>query len=503
VIGQATTRDAYSPRLRTALVLTGAGTAGAYHAGVLRAFQEAGVKIDVVAGTGMGAASAVFAAIDGAGQLSEAHGLWRSRAAAHFYGVRPALRAAGWALAAALSVVLLPLALLAAGLVVYPVGLLLRLVGASSAGALTRGYTLLVETAFDPAFLPSVLPRALLISLVLFVATLAVLAVAVLWRGSGRRRDDAPIWWRIVGAPLSASTVARAISRSLWLLVGGAAGARRPGKVELSRAYTELLRDNVGQPGFRELLLTVHDLDMRRDFVFAMLSDRHRRDFFRSVEGPGGDRRLSESFDLAGVSRDHLMDAVLAGVSLPVGTEVQLTGFPPESYWCGEVHRAASRPGAVDRLLDELPLAGVEQVIVVSAFPEMEGPHRLTVPRSDWRGRLSDYLAGAETAALRSAVAVPRPFRCLFVVRPAYNPVGPLDVAGCYDQRSDRVVTLGEIVDRGYEDAYRQFIDPVVGASGERLETAGATRGRARPLPDTRAPGGPAPPAGDAGPHSA
>jgi len=26
-------------------------------------------------------------------------------------------------------------------------------------------------------------------------------------------------------------------------------------------------------------------------------------------------------------------------------------------------------------------------------------------------------------------------------------------------------------VDRGYEDAYRQFIDPVVGASGERMET--------------------------------
>ena len=34
----------YSTRLRTALVLTGTGTAGAYHAGVLRALHEAGVK---------------------------------------------------------------------------------------------------------------------------------------------------------------------------------------------------------------------------------------------------------------------------------------------------------------------------------------------------------------------------------------------------------------------------------------------------------------------------
>jgi hypothetical protein len=28
-----------------------------------------------------------------------------------------------------------------------------------------------------------------------------------------------------------------------------------------------------------------------------------------------------------------------------------------------------------------------------------------------------------------------------------------------------------ELVDRGYEDAYRQFVEPIVGASGERIET--------------------------------
>jgi hypothetical protein len=30
-------------------------------------------------------------------------------------------------------------------------------------------------------------------------------------------------------------------------------------------------------------------------------------------------------------------------------------------------------------------------------------------------------------------------------------------------------------VDRGYEDAYRQFIDPVVGASGERIQSRGGS----------------------------
>ena len=70
-------RDRYSPHLRTALVLVGAGTAGAYHAGVLRAFHEAGVKVDVVAGRGMGVVSAAYDAIDGASRLWEPGGLWR------------------------------------------------------------------------------------------------------------------------------------------------------------------------------------------------------------------------------------------------------------------------------------------------------------------------------------------------------------------------------------------------------------------------------------------
>jgi hypothetical protein len=485
--------------LRTALVLTGSGTAGAYHAGVLRAFQEAGVKIDLVAGTGMGAVSALFAAIDGGTGLWSADGLWRSPGTSRYYRVRAAIRAGAWALAASLSVVLLPLLALVAGLVVYPVGFLLRLAGASSGGWLSKAYTSFVETAFDPGFLPTVLPRAFLLSLVLFVGTLGVLAIGVLIHGGGKRRDDAPIWWRIVGAPLSAAGATRAVLSGVWRLVGGAAGARRPQPVDLSRAYTELLRDNLGQPGFRDLLVTVHDLDMRRDLVFALVGERHRRDFFRTSERPGGDRRLAEGFDLAGVSRDHLVNAVLAGVTLPVATEVRLMEFPPESYWCGEVHRVTSRPGAVDRILAELPLAGVEQVIVVSPFPELDGPHRLTVPRGDWRGRVSDYLAGAEATALRSVGWATDSFRGVYVVRPSYNPIGPLDVAGCYDQRSDRLVTLGELVDRGYEDAYRQFIEPVVGASGERLDISRARRGRGAGSDDEPIEGIPLP---DVGPSS-
>ena len=61
--------DTYSPQRRTALLLTGTGTAGAYHAGALRALHEAGVKLDIVAGRGVGVVGALFAAIDGAQRL--------------------------------------------------------------------------------------------------------------------------------------------------------------------------------------------------------------------------------------------------------------------------------------------------------------------------------------------------------------------------------------------------------------------------------------------------
>jgi hypothetical protein len=67
---------------------------------------------------------------------------------------------------------------------------------------------------------------------------------------------------------------------------------------------------------------------------------------------------------------------------------------------------------------------------------------------------------------VRDAVKAAAPgFRCLLTIAPDYNPLGPLDMVGTYDDRSDRVQLLAEALDHGYADAYRQFIDPVVGAA--------------------------------------
>jgi hypothetical protein len=125
----------------------------------------------------------------------------------------------------------------------------------------------------------------------------------------------------------------------------------------------------------------------------------------------------------------------------------------------------------VARLIEELAAIDVEQVLLVSAAPEAPGPHTLERPRIDGRGRLGEYLQSSEAAALRdletSAIG-PR----LFIVRPAHNPIGPFDLRGGYDDRSDRRQPLAELMSRGYEDAFHQFVEPVVGASGERLGSA-------------------------------
>ena len=65
-------------------------------------------------------------------------------------------------------------------------------------------------------------------------------------------------------------------------------------------------------------------------------------------------------------------------------------------------------------------------------------------------------------------------FDALYVIQPGHNPIGPYDVDGAYDEASDRRQNLSELVERAYEDAYRQFIEPVVGASGEQLARARA-----------------------------
>lgn len=457
------TSEPYSPRRRTALVLTGTGTAGAYHAGVLRALHEAGVKIDLVAGRGVGAIGALLVAVDGSPRLWDEKGFWRLADVRSLYGWRLTPRLAAIALGAAVALVAVPIALVALGLVVFPIDFVLKMVGLGGAGGAVDYYVHLAHEAFAPGALPTWLPR-----LVLLVLTVAAgVALADGW-GSDARRPRGALWWRALRAPLSATGAIRQTWRVMWDLVRGAAPLKQPAPAELARRYTELLAENIGQPGFCELLLTVHDIDARRDLVFALLGDARRRDLIRRATAAGGEARRAEVLDLAGTGRDHLIDAVAGSLAIPLVTEPHPMTFAAEAYWRGETHRVCDRPASLIRLIDELIDLGVQQVVLVAATPEPAAPHALTAPRVDGRGRLGEYIRSSEAAILRDATTTTGGVR-IYTIRPVHNPIGPFDFAGGFDDRSHRLQPLGELMARGYEDAYHQFVEPVVGASGERV----------------------------------
>ena len=466
----------YVPQLRTALVLTGTGTAGAYHAGVLRSLVDAGVKIDLVAGRGIGAVGAMFAAVDGGSRLWARNGLWRSRGVRRTYRWRQTLRGAAWMLAAAFAMTLLPLAALALAALVYPVGYFLSLVGVEYGAALAAAYEGWLRTVFAPAVLPVYLPRIVVIAVASLLILLSIDAVERAFRGRARRGVRGGWWWRLLGAPIDGGHVVDWFGGGLWQIMHGSR-IRRPTDDELGQRYTELLQENLGQPGFRELLMLVHDIDARRDVAFALLADPCREKFLRPMSGPDREDRPLETVDLTRAPRPHALDAFAAALSLPVATESRLVTFEHDGPWRGETHRLCDRPEATARLLDEVARAGAEQVILVTAVPSAAGPHALHSARRDIRGRAGEHLLGVERVSIQEAVDSRRGhFQSLFEVRPAHNPVGPFDVAGSYDEQSDRTQTLEELVHRGYEDGFRQFVDAVVGASGELIEAPLAER---------------------------
>ena len=459
------TAEPYSPQLRTALVLTGTGTAGAYHAGVLRALHEAGVKLDVVAGRGIGVVGALFAAIDGAQRLWEDKGFWRTPELRWLYRWHVAARTIVWALALSVAVVTIPIVVMVAGLVVYPLDLLIRMVGGGGAAGLVGAYLGFAQQAFAPNALPTWLPR--LVFLVLGGA--AAIAGVNGWLRLGRRGRGAA-WWRLVPSPLSTTAATARVWSVLWDLLRGAAQLQQPGRGDLAKRYGEVLADNLGQPGFRELVIVAHDLDAHCDLVFALVAEGRRRDLFRRPTAEAAELRRAEIIDLSGVGRDYLVDAVAGALSVPIATDPHAIVFAADAYWRGETHRLCDRPSALVRLLDELVGLGVQQILIVSASPESPRPHTLAAPRLNGRARLGEYLQSSEAAAVRDATQmVAARVQRVFTIRPAHNPIGPFEFGGGYDDRSDRQQPLDELMSRGYEDAYHQFIEPVVGASGERV----------------------------------
>jgi hypothetical protein len=466
--------DQYSPERRTALLFSGTGADGAYHAGVLRALHEAGVKVDLVGGRGIGALAAVLAAVDGGARLWEANGFWQSSLRPRLYRWRWPFRTVAVVLAVLAAILLVPLLTVLLLALVYPLALVLGMAGSDSGADAMRAMFVQLAAAFAPELLPTWIPRLSMLAVLVALVVLASGTWIAARSGPVRRRREGSRAWALLGAPLDAHVAMALAMRTVWDLLKGGASIKTPAAGDLSRRYAERLGENLGQPGFRELLLVVHDLDARRDQLFGLLREPFRQAVLPSASGTAA--RRSEAQDLGGVARDHVIDVVSAALSVPAVAEPRLVAFGPDSFWRGEVHRLADRPGALLRLAEEAAAAGAEQLIVVSAAPVPPGPHDLRPARVDGMGRVGEQVSAAESMAVDAVVRhAAHRFTGMYVVRPAHNPIRPFDLSGAYDERSDRIQPIEELMQRGYEDAYRGFIEPIVGASGERLTPKGVT----------------------------
>ena len=157
-------RPPYSPDRRTALVLTGTGTDGAYHAGTIRALTEAGVRVDLIAGRGVGAVGAIFGAIDGADRTLECGsrpgcGARPLREGALPVARRPCTSNVARGLAIAALLLTIPPLVLGFAAAVYQIAILSEIGGAGTAQWLADTWGRLLASTFAPTALPTRLPQ--------------------------------------------------------------------------------------------------------------------------------------------------------------------------------------------------------------------------------------------------------------------------------------------------------------------------------------------------------
>jgi hypothetical protein len=446
-------------------VFTGSGTTGAYHAGVLRALDESGVKLDLVVGSGMGAITAAFAAVAGGARLYGSGGLWDEVASHSFYRLRPSLRVALLLLAVSFGVFLLPVLL---GLLLGILLPILLLAERVLPGSTSRVLSLLW-------FAPESLSGPYLAAQAVPMVALALVATFVLaWLYARRRARVLEAFEAVLDAEPGLSR----LRKLLWEVARGAAlSEHAPTEAELGRRYVSLLTENLGEPGFRELILRVADLERGRALAFTLLHDE---------AGPG---ERDHVVDLRAPGQETLLfDALATGLLLPLALPLRRVVFPRGAVHAGEVHRVTDASLVAGCGIEEAIEAGAEQVVVVTGAPEEPQPpprRRGPLARLDATLRTLEQQAAAEieevertnrlvatlghrTASGRGAWQDPATGRLareidLWVIRPRRRTLGPVELDGASDPATEVLQTTADLLERGFRDAYRQFIEPVVG----------------------------------------
>jgi hypothetical protein len=459
----------YSPKRRTALVFTGSGSTGAYHAGVLRALDESGVKIDIVVGSGIGAVTAAYAAVGGGPRLYGKRGFWDGARWGAFYRLRPIVRLAIALLGVSFAIFALPVLLGIVLGILFPLLLIAERVQTGIASRALSFLWVAPEVLSGPYLGAQAVP-------VFALAMLAIATVAVLYFRDRRRFPEA------FESFLDAEPGLARLRHGLWEVARGAAlSGRPPSEAELGRRYVALLAENLGEPGFRELVLRAADLDRGEALSFALLRDEE--------SSPSRPRVLADAVDLRVPGNDALFfDALATGVLLPMAMPLRRVTFPRGAPHAGETHRLTDATFGSGSGIAEALAAGAEQVIAVTGVPET------AAPAARRRGPLSRVDAAVRVLERRAAGEVDDVWRTsrmvatlghrgesgkrawedpatghvhgevdLWVVRPDRRALGPLDLDGTRDPATEVLQTTDDLLELGFRDAYRQFVEPVVG----------------------------------------
>ncbi|HLA77575.1 MAG TPA: hypothetical protein VJU18_08365, partial [Vicinamibacteria bacterium] len=296
-------------------------------------------------------------------------------------------------------------------------------------------------------------------------------------------------------SPLDPSPGRDRLARGLWEISrGSAVSVGAPGPAEIGRRYVALASENLGQPGFRELIVRAADLETGDSLAFVLLEDGPRARFLKarsrgSRSAPGGPPGV---VDLRQAGHDALFfEAVASGLLPPGATPLGRLCFPKGGPHAGETHRLTDAALVAGCGIAEALAAGAEQVIVVTAMPEraslplrrrgaratVEGVaatlERQTV-ESDLRAaerinRMVATLGHATTEGRRAweDPATGRQYRefGLYLIRPPRRGLGPLEFDGAEHPGTEVQETLLDLLEQGYHDAYRLFIEPVLGAA--------------------------------------
>jgi len=450
------------------VVFTGSGASGAYHAGVLKALDEAGVRIDLMVGSGVGVLAAAFGAAGSGSVLYGDKGLWREITSARVYRLRSTFR------------ILRSLGLVAMSAFLVPAFV-----------ALVLGLLLPAFLAVDfarPGFLTSLsntlasLGPALRLFFVITLAAPTFLAFLFILAGfAGALRKSRRRIGESIESVFDLSGIESEIGRRLWEAARGPAlNEKEPAPAEVGRQFANLVSENAGQPGFRGLVLRAANLDSGKPLGLKLVSN-----------GPGS--KAPEADDLLdlreAVMAPLLFDVVVSAFASTPLTSPRRVRLPKQGAFGGEIHRIAEASSLPGSGLSEAIALGADRIVLVTATAPDPGPQ---AERRGLKALASAFLALQERNAveddLRQAERLNRvvetvghqkstgqrewqdPFTgrrfrsvTIHTVRPRRSLLRPLDLDGAIDPGNEVETTLVDWLDEGHRDAHRCFLEVALG----------------------------------------